>query len=371
MKSNFAIILLIFSVTLFSCKTKTTEVAEPESGLIEITKAQFESEKMELGEPTLSPFAESVHFTGTIIPSVNGRAQISLPAQGLITRIHCKPGQLVSKGALLFEVSGNEFIDMQKDFAESAATLNRLKIEYERQKELIDEKIGAKKDFVLAESLYNVEKAKFNALKIKLEILGLDAKQIEEGKFYTSYSVKAPIKGFVTNINTNIGQYIEPQQTIAEIIDSESFQIKLSVFENDINKIKEGQDVEFYLTGDKIEKYSAKINLVGKSINSETKSIDCFAEIKNFGTNTLVSNQFVEGEIIVDSDSVLAVPESAILKLENETYVLVFEKETDELYSFSKLNVATGRTNNGFIELTEIPELKKILVKGVYNLRIE
>jgi cobalt-zinc-cadmium efflux system membrane fusion protein len=371
MKSNFAIILLIFSVTLFSCKNKTTEVNEPESGLIEITKAQFESEKMEFGEPTLSPFTELVHFTGIIIPSVNGRAQISLPAQGLITRIYCKPGQLISKGALLFEVSGNEFIDMQKDFAESAATLNRLKIEYERQKELIDEKIGVKKDFILAESLYNVEKAKFNALKIKLEILGLNSKQIEEGKFYTSYSVKAPIKGFVTNINTNIGQYVEPQQTIAEIIDSESFQIKLSVFEKDINEVKEGQDVEFYLTGNKIEKYSAKINLVGKSINSETKSIDCFAEIKKSGENYLVSNQFIEGDIITKSDSVFSVPESAILKLENETYVLVFEKENDELFSLSKLKVNTGRTNNNLVELTELPVSNKILLKGVYNIRIE
>lgn len=371
MKSNFAIILLIFSVTLFSCKTKTTEVAEPESGLIEITKEQFESEKMEFGEPTLSPFAELVHFTGTVVPSVNGRAQISLPAQGLITRIYCKPGQLISKGTLLFEVSGNEFIDMQKDFAESAATLSRLKIDFERQKELMDENIGAKKDFIIAESLYNVEKAKFNALKIKLEILGLNSKQIEEGKFYTSYSVKAPIKGFVTNINTNIGQYVEPQQTIAEIIDSESFQIKLSVFEKDISKVKEGQDVDFYLTGNKMEKYSAKINLVGKSINSDTKSIDCFAEIKNSGINTLVSNQFIEGEVIVDSDSVLAVPESAVLKSENETYVLVFEKETGELYSFRKLKASTGRTNNGFVELTEIPELNKILIKGAYNIIIE
>lgn len=371
MKQNLAFIMLIFSMMLCSCKNKTTEVSEPETGLIEITKAQFESEKMEFGEPILSPFYDLVHFTGSVVPSVNGRAQISLPAQGLVSRIYCKPGQLVSKGTLLFEVSGNEFIDMQKDFAESAAMLNRLKTEYERQKELMAENIGAKKDFIVAESLYNVEKAKFNALKIKLEILGLQVKQIEEGEFYTSYSVKAPIKGFVNNINTHIGQFVEPQQTIAEIIDTESFQIKLSVFEKDINKVKEGQNVEYYLAGNKNEKYSALIKLVGKSINSETKSIDCFAEIKNPGTNSLVSNQFIEGDIITGSDSVFSVPENAILKSESETYVLVFEKETGERFYFSRQKVTTGRTNNGFVEIAGIPESKKILVEGAYNIKIE
>ncbi len=371
MKQNLTFIMLIFSMLLFSCKNKTAEVSEPETGLIEITKAQFESEKMEFGEPILSPFSDLVHFTGTVVPSVNGRAQISLPAQGLVSRIWCKPGQLVSKGTVLFEVSGNEFIDMQKDFAESVAMLNRLKTEYERQKELMAENIGAKKDFIQAESMYNVEKAKFNALKIKLELLGLEVKQIEEGKFYTSYSVKAPIKGIVSNINANIGQFVESQQIIAEIIDTESFQIKLSVFEKDINKVKVGQHVEYYLAGTKSEKYSAILKLVGKSINNETKSIDCFAEIESPETISLVSYQFIEGDIITGSDSVFSVPESAILKAEGENYILVLEKETGELFYFSRQKVTVGRINNGFVELTNIHELKKILIKGVYNLRIE
>lgn len=361
----------MLSVNLFSCKNKTTEVAEPESGLIEITKAQFETEMMEFGKPLLEAFIDNVHITGMVVPSINGRAQISLPADGLVVGIYCKPGQLVRKGALLFEVAGNVFIDMQKDFAESAAQLNRLKSEYERQKELNDENIGVKKDLIMAESLYNVEKAKFGALKIKLEILGLDHNKIMEGSFYTSYSIKAPINGFMTNINASIGQYVEPQEVIAEIIDAETFQLKLSVFEADINKVKVGQNVEFYMADYKNKKYLAKINVVGKAIDRETKSVHCFAEIEDLSSVSLVNNQFVEGEIIIDTEMALSVPESAILKSENETYILAFERETDELYYLSKLKINPGRINKGFVELMESPNSKNILLKGVYNIQIE
>jgi len=371
MKLNLIPILFIFSVLLFSCKNKTTEVAEPETGLIEITKAQFNAENMEFGEPSVSSFSDWVHFTGTVIPSVNGQAQISVQTQGIITRINCKPGQYIARGAILFEVSGNEFIDMQKDFAESVALFQRLKSEYERQKELNHENIGTKKELILAESLFNGEKAKLNALKIKLDKLGLDIAKIEQGTFYTSYSVAAPIKGYVTKVAATIGQYIDPQQTIAEIIDNDSFQLLLSVFEKDINKVKAGQLVDFYLSGSKSEKYLAKLISTGKIINSNTKSIDCFAEIQNFENIQLVSNQFVEGEIIVASDSVLSIPESAVLKSENESYVLSFEKETDELFYLSKLKITTGRKNNGLVEINEIPGSKKILLKGVYNIQIE
>lgn len=371
MKRNLILILFIFSVLLFSCKNKTTEVAEPETGFIEITKAQFNEENMEFGEPSLSSFSDWVHFTGSVIPSVNGQAQVSLQTQGIITRINCKPGQFIAKGANLFEVSGNEFIDMQKDFAESVALHQRLKSEYERQKELNDENIGTQKELILAESLFNGEKAKLNALKIKLEKLGLDVAKIEQGTFYTSYSVKSPIKGYVTSVAATIGEYIEPQQTIAEIIDNDSFQLLLSVFEKDINKVKAGHKVEFYLSGNKSEKFPAKLISAGKTINSNTKSIDCFAEIQNFENLQLVSNQFVEGEIIVASDSVLSIPESAVLKSENESYVLSFEKESEELFYLRKLKITTGRKNNGLVELTGIPGSKKLLLKGVYNIQIE
>jgi membrane fusion protein, heavy metal efflux system len=371
MKQNLVFISLIFSIIMFSCKNKTAEVAESESGLVEITKAQIESEKMEIGLPEISVFADLVHFTGVVAPSVSGRAQISLPAPGLITKIYCSTGQTVTKGALLFEVSGNEFIDMQKDLAESAAQLNRLKTEYERQKEMLAENIGAKKDLISAESAFNVEKAKHGALKLKIEILGLEPSKIEQGDFYTFYNIRAPISGFVNNISTNIGQFVEPQQTIAEIIDTRTFQLKISVFGTDIGKVKEGQDVNFYLAGDKVAKNLATVKVVGKQVNPETKSIECFAEIKSTGNISLIGNQFVEGDIVVASDSVLSVPESAIIKSESESYVLAFEKETDELLYFSRLKVKTGRSNNDFMEITEMPGSIKILTTGAYNIQIE
>jgi len=356
---------------LFSCKNKPAETVEPESGLIEITKAQFQSENMEFGEPAISVFSDLVHFTGSIVPSVNGQAQISLPVQGLISRIHCKPGQLVSRGALLFDISGNELVDMQKDFAESAAIVKRLKSDYDRVKELADENIGAQKELVLAESAYNAEKAKLNALALKLQNLGLDAAKIEAGNFSSSYTLKAPISGYVNQINTTIGQYVGPQQIIAEIIDTESMQLKLSVFEKDIQKIETGQKVEFQTTGSGTGKYAAKLISVGKTINENTMSIDCLAEIENLKNAGLVGGQFIEGEIIVASDSVFSLPQAAIVSAESQTFVLAFEKETDDVIYLKKTEVKTGRKNGDSVELTELPNSKKILVKGGYNIQVE
>jgi cobalt-zinc-cadmium efflux system membrane fusion protein len=312
-----------------------------------------------------------VHFTGTIVPSVNGLAQISLPLPGVISRIFCKPGQIVDKGALLIEVTGNELIDLQRAYVESAAILIRLKSEYERVKALSGENIGSKKEYILAESACLTEQAKFNALKIKLKNIGLDVERIQGEAFYPSYSVKSPIRGCVTNIHVNIGQYAESERSIAEVIDVQSFQLKLSVFEKDISKVTENQIVEFYLPANRNEKYRSKLISAGKTIQPDSKSVDCYADIESGTDHKFVSYQFVEGDVFVANDTVVAVPETAILSSANKSFVLILEREAGDSYYFRKTEVVTGRTGNDLVELTGPPPTGKLLVKGIYNIQAE
>lgn len=365
------IIALLLSLLVISCKNKTEQNSDRNSDLIEISKVQFDSEKMTIGEPQLYPFVDKVHFTGTIIPTVDGEAQISLPLPGIIQNIRCKPAQMIQKGSVLFEISGHWIIDLQKDFSESSAILLKLKSDYLRAKDLYNENISTQKDFIAAESNYYAENAKHKALKTKLESMGLDVAKIERGEFYSSFPVKSPITGYISSIHASLGQYIDPQQTIAEIIDINSVQLKLFVFDKDIHKIKIGQIVEFFMNANKNQKYIASINAIGKTIMSVSKSIECYATINKLENINVISNQFVEGEIFASLDSVLAVPETAIISSENIQYVLMLEKEDKDIFYFKKITVNTGRKTNNYIELIGQKPLKKLLLSGTYNIVIE
>jgi len=364
-------IISVLLILLISCKSNKKQEVTKDSDLVEISKAQFESEKMTIGEAKLYPFADKVKFTGTIIPTIDGQALISLPLPGIIENIRCKPAQMINKGSVLFEISGHWFIDLQKDFSESSAILSKLKSDFLRAKELYKDNINTEKEFTTAQSNYYAENAKHKALKTKLESLGIDVAKIEKGDFYKSFPIKSPINGFVSGINASLGQYFEPHQTIAEITDNNSFQLKLFIFENDIDQIDNGQTVEFYLIANKEKKYRATINAIGKTIIPETKSIECFASIDKPENINLVSNQFVEGEIFATLDSALSVPETAIINSEDEHYLLLFEKEERGTFYFSKLKVNTGRKANNHIELTMQKPLKNVLLTGTYNIVIE
>lgn len=370
MKLN-VIIVFVLSVFVMSCKDNPQQKVENDSGLIEISKVQFESEKMIIGEPQFQLFADKVHFTGSIVPSIDGQARISLPLPGIIDNIRCNPTQRVKKGAVLFEISGHWFIDLQKDYAESSAILSKLESDYKRAKELHEENIGTQKEYTAAKSNFFAENARYKALQKQLISMGLDVVQIEAGTFYSSFPIKSPISGFVSNVNAAIGQYVEPQQTIVEIVDSNSFQLKLSVFARDLQKVESGQQVEFYFNGDKTQKYHAVLNAIGKTILPSSKSIQCYASIETPHNVNMVCNQFAEGEILTAVDSLWAIPETSVLESGNDFYILRYANEDDETYYFEKIKVNVGRKSNNYIELTEQMPLGKILLGGMYNVVIE
>lgn len=362
--------MILLSLLPNACKTGPESIEENKTSLIEITKEQFESEGMALGEPTMQLFAEKVSFTGAIVSSINGHAQVSMAIPGVVSSILCQQGQWVKKNEALFKITGNEFFNLQKDFAESAVMLKKLKTEFDRVKELTADNISTKKEYNQAESAYKYEKASYDALRLKLESIGIDCNSIEEGTFFSNYTVFAPIEGYVTEINATIGQFIEPQTVIVQIINNHVYRLKILVYEKDINKILKGQKVEFYTIDNQNLVHEAVIASVGTSLN-ESKSVECYARILNESTSAFVNNQFITGNIILASKPALAIPETAIISVDSKHFILSLVTESDLGFSFKKTKVITGNTSNNYVEIIEPKELNNLIIQGVYNIHFE
>jgi cobalt-zinc-cadmium efflux system membrane fusion protein len=366
----------LFSITaifvlLFSCRSNVAEQkGEADEALITISQKQFEAGKMQLGEMQKMGFEKTIHCHGNIISKPGGSAKVSTFVSGLVKRIYCTPGQKIKSGQAIFEITGNELIEFQKDFAETASLLVRVKSEYERLKSLFSEKVGTEKELIFAESEYKATLAQYSALKMKMRLLGLDSEKVENGSFYESYIIKSPISGYVSQINVSLGQYADQQTTIAEVIDVSQFCVRIAVFEKDIPELKEKQKVQIRLLGDPSE-YKASLSSIGKNVDNETRTILCIAEIDEPENANFVNNAYVEARVITSNDSVNAVTEEAIIKSGGNSYLLTLDKTQDETYYLNKVKIETGRIVNGFVEILGEPNLNKILCKGAYNIPID
>jgi cobalt-zinc-cadmium efflux system membrane fusion protein len=353
---------------LFSCVKKQETETETDN-FIEISDKQFTGEGMQLGKIEPKLFETRVACTGTIVSKPNGMARINVPLAGTIKSIRCNDGQIVGKNQILFEVSGAEVLDIQKDYAEAAVVYKRAKSEYERQNLLFVEKVISEKEFIMFESEYKTSMAKYTNLELKINALGLSGQQIERGEFSTSYSIKSPIKGNISNLKASIGTYVDQQFALAEVTDPAQFQVQLSLFASDIAHIKRGQTVRFRFASSQTE-MTAIISSVGISVNNDTKSIDCKADLKNINSLQLVANAPIQAEIVTGLDSVQAIPQEAVISSDTEKYALVLDKKKNNSYYFTKTQLNIGRQQNAYIEIISPKLNASLLVKGVYNIAL-
>ena len=359
-------------VLLAACGSKTadkkTENA-PKEELIELTQQQFKTSGMELGEPSMQSFSDEVACKGYIIAPPNSMARVSTPIPGVVNAIHCKTGDFVRSGQVVCTISGNEFLSLQQDFAETAARFSKSKLDYERARALREEKIGSEKDFIAVQSEYKTVLASYNALKVKINAIRLDAARIENGQMYTSFPVVSPISGYVTKTSAVIGQYADMQNELVEIVNINGLQLQLAVFETDVQKLRAGQTVHFGISGSTSKSLGAMLITVGKTINPDTKVIDCIARIDRASDVQLVNQSFVEATVIVSDKTAKALPVSALQKVDKAYFIYVLELKEGEKYLLKKTPVEVGASDNNFTEiLSGLPADKQIVVRGIETL---
>lgn len=371
MKYLYPLLVMLFFPLLQSCNNSNEASDTEESGIeasteIIISKQQFESGGMNLGDPTPHVFQQSIKANGYVAPSMSGWAKVSVPIPGRVKEINFKLGDPIYKGQLLFSVESNEIIMLQQQYAEFYTQLKAVEKSYDRQKTLSEEKVTSKKDFLQAESDYKGILSKVEGLKAQLKMINIDPQKVEDGRISSSASVYAPIKGFVTESKLVLGQFIGPEDLAIELIDTDLLQLNIHLFERDLTNIVAGQTVVFYDPNNMDQMHQAVLIQVGKSINSETKTVQCIAQITS-KKEGFINGVFVEVEIVTCKREALAIPKEAFIEEDGFFYLLVLQSSEEGNMYFKKAPVNLGLIQNGFGEIVE-EGLKDILLEGGYNI---
>ncbi|MEN8124873.1 MAG: efflux RND transporter periplasmic adaptor subunit [Bacteroidota bacterium] len=371
---SFFIIFLILSCGESDKKSETkennsanqTEISINDNKII-ISKDQFKSENMSLINLQKYTFATTIKTTGMIDVPPKNKVSISAYAGGYIKNSPLLIGDKVKKGQALVTIENLEFVELQQEYLEVLEQLNYLENEYERQKELFNEKIASKKSFLKAESEYKKTKAMFNGIHKKLQMLNINPASVKKGNISSVTTIYSPVNGNVTDIKVSTGTFVSPADMIMEIINTEHMHLELKVFEKDILKIKKNQKVIFRIPESSNESYQGEIHIIGKSIN-EDRTIQVHAHLDENLNHNFIVGMFVDAEIIIDGILANALIEEAVIEADNRYYVFILESDDAENYYFSKKNISIGNISNGFIQILDSLKNTDKYLLGAYNL---
>lgn len=366
-------ILLVFIVAMSGCKNSDQPDDHAEQALehneIAVGNLQFSEEQMKLGELSEQKFDQTVTVNGKIDVPPQNKAQVSTFMGGYVIKTPLLIGDKVKKGQLLITLENTAYVEIQQEYAQLAEQLAYLKSEYERQETLFAENISSKKNFLQAESAYKGTLAAKTGLEKKLKMLGLDPTAVRNGKTTSTINIYAPISGTVSKVNVSNGKYVAPADVIMEIIDTHHVHLELTVYEKDILSIRTGQEISFRIPEASDSTYRAKVYLTGNKIDETNRSVQVHAHIENEKERFLVG-MFAEAEIIVDSETAMALPNSAIVEMDDKNHILVLQDKTDEGYRFEKMEVEVTHQNDAYSAIKNADRLsgKEILLHGAKSL---
>ena len=372
----YKIILLSIVISLFNCTSKEKITIEKTTNntsatnLIEVTKAQFKNSNMTLGKLEEKSFPTIVNVNGMVDVPPENKAIVNAKMGGYIKKTPLLIGDKVTKGQVLVTIENPEFVTLQQNYMEIQGQLSYLKADFKRQKTMLGENITSKKSFLKAESNYKTALAKFNGLHKQLTMLHISPENVLNGNFTSETTIYAPISGSVTKVYVNRGSYVSPSSIIMEIIDNSHIHLELSVFEKDILKIKKEQEINFKIPDASSNVFKAEVHLIGTALE-ENRTIKVHAHLEDESHSNFLTGMFVNAEIITDDFLEKALPNEAIVVIDDKSFVLVLNKTDENNYYFEQKEVEIKESYNGYKVVKNANTFSsntQFLTRGTYDL---
>ena len=163
-----------------------------------------------------------------------------------------------------------------------------------------------------------------------------------------SVDVSAPKAGTVDLVNIALGQSIEPASTLFEISDRSQVNMVARVYEEDLGKVRIGQDARIRTLSYPDHIFSGKVTLIGPTLDPASRTAVVWFRLAN-PDGLLKPNLFAKAAVVLKrTEATLAVPNAAIIEANGEKFVFV--KQADK---FNRVEITTGLADDAYTEVTE------------------
>ncbi|HCE45243.1 MAG TPA: hypothetical protein DET40_17020 [Lentisphaeria bacterium] len=347
-------------------KTYLCDECRYEIGLVKADKCLFEPDP-KTGKSFLSKvktdkrkFLTMISVTGEISLNENKTSHVSPRVEGIIKSSEVDVGNKVKEGDVLFtmdsvEVGGavNEYLNYKSILVLESRNLERIKALYEKR-------IVSEKDFIESSIKYEETLTALRTAKNKMEIYGLNAKDIDgikpesDGDVISKLPIRAPINGTVIVKHAVNGEHWNPDKEIDIMVvsDLDNLWVLADVYETDLKALldanSEKAECEIETLSFKGKAFKGKIENIGMTLDETTHTIKVRIIVGN-PDGILRPGMFCSVKIPSGLSDATAVPESAVLSDEGQSFVFV--EILDNFYA--RKPVVTGRKHEGYVEILE------------------
>lgn len=362
-------IIITSVIFLLACgrseeKSQTENVNDSVPEMIKLTDAQLKSSDIKIGTIQQSNIASIIKVNGKIDVPPQNMVSVSMPLGGYLKSTKLLPGMHLNKGEVIATMEDQRYIELQQEFLTTQSELTFAEAEFNRQRELNQNKSTSDKLFQRSEMEFQTKKISLNALSEKLKLIGLNPETLGKNGISKTINIYSPIDGFVSKVNVNIGKFVSPTDILFELVNPTDIHLNLFVFEKDLEKISIGQKLVAFTNNKPNEKHPCEIILISKDLSADrTAEVHCHFEDYD---KTLLPGMYMNAEIEVKSHKTYVVSEDAVVNFEGKNYVFIALSPSE----FKMTEVELGVQERNMLEIINGESLKdaQIVLQNAYTL---
>lgn len=350
---------------LSQSKAETSESENQEEEIdfqnIPLSEKQVKAVDLKMGEAQEREMDAMLHVNGSLVLRAQDMGNVSSLMGGIVKNVYVKEGQMVSRGQVVATIENTDVVTLQREYYTAYKESEMARLELDRQKSLASAGAGIKKTLQMSEKNYKVAQANLLGTGRQLQQMGISTKEVAKGKFTTVFPLRAPISGTVSDMQASLGSYADMQTPLMKIRNNHAVECDLNVFEKDIAKVKVGDQVLVSLTNQPSVNVSGRVYGMNQYLNKGTKSVAVHVKLDAKRGAKLFEGMYVSGQIATGRQLCMTLPDKAIVSADGKQYVFALNQQHSKggTYSFSRHEVTTGVSNNGYTEVALCKHLKK------------
>ena len=281
----------------------------------------------------VTPTQASTVLTASGYIVARSKAEISPKTVGRIAWLNIEEGQKVKKGELLARLESQELEAQKREYVAArdqvAAQLENARLDRNRAKALLDEKIGSQQAFDAADSQVRSLAAQVASAQ---QLVEYTDELIKNAEIYS------PINGVVTVKKAFLGETVAPQgfggagsagATFAVIVDLSSLEMEADINEQNVAKLTIGQPAEVALDAYPDKPYRARLRQIVPTADRQKGSVKVKIELLDKDSKVLPEMScrvvFLNPDAKVDEKAKpkVMVPSASVVEVGKEKGVLV------------------------------------------------
>ncbi|MGZ5010240.1 MAG: efflux RND transporter periplasmic adaptor subunit [Methylobacter sp.] len=248
---------------------------------------------------------------------------VSTSQGGVIEKLNAAVGDKVAKGQVLAQLNSPDLLTLQREYLKADSALQLASAIYQRDKKLLQEGVISDRRWQETSSEYHSAVSEADEHRQLLEIAGMTTSEVENfrktHRLTRQLNIRSPIAGVVMERLAVVGTHIDIMAPLFRIANLDELWLEIAIPQERVGSIKIGDQVLIENSD-----ISAKITLLGQSVNPENQTILGRAVIQTQNRESLRAGQRLNARIIQSSDkAAFKVPNTAIAQNEGKAFIFI------------------------------------------------